>query len=271
MFGLLFGRHTVFLLLLGAATIGPYLWNLPGWRERLAKAWHELAGRAEAVADVSQLEPWTAATPSAQASASADPNATAPSLVSLADPGAPRDGNTASDRPTPSDRLVGPQVVDFAEVFRFDITQRWVLDRWSRVTTILSEFDLEGLRVPFVSGTRVDDVAGSLTYYFDQRHQLQRITFEGRCGDDRRFARFVQGAFGLELEPSHYAGLLVTKWNGVPKSVLWVRHAAVVQSRDPHARLEITLELNRPDGAYRLSQPLDDALDLGRKARRWGG
>ena len=46
--------------------------------------------------------------------------------------------------------------------------------RWPRVTTV-PQFALAGLRVPLVTGTQIDDLAGSLTYYFDRTDQVQRI------------------------------------------------------------------------------------------------
>jgi hypothetical protein len=71
--------------------------------------------------------------------------------------------------------------------------------------------------VPLVTGTRPDDIAGSLTYYFDKRQQLQRITFEGVVGDERRLVNFVTGQYKLKAEPTLGAGLYVAKWSGRPQ------------------------------------------------------
>ncbi|HEV3024657.1 MAG TPA: DUF6690 family protein, partial [Pirellulales bacterium] len=57
-------------------------------------------------------------------------------------------------------------VVDVQQAFRFDVTSAWVLGRWPRVSAGLSQLDLQGYRVPLVTGTKPDDLAGSLTYYF---------------------------------------------------------------------------------------------------------
>ncbi len=44
-----------------------------------------------------------------------------------------------------------PNVVDLREVLRFDVNPAWVMQNFQRVTTVLAETRLDGLRVPFVS------------------------------------------------------------------------------------------------------------------------
>ncbi len=61
-------------------------------------------------------------------------------------------------------------------MLRFDVTVEWVMQRWPRVSTGLPYLQLQGYRVPLVTGTKVADLAGSLTYYFNARQQVQRIT-----------------------------------------------------------------------------------------------
>ena len=72
-----------------------------------------------------------------------------------------------------------------AEVLRFDVSPRWVTDRWPRVSTVHVQPDLEGLRVPLVTGTMASDLLGSLTYYFDRQQRVRRITLHGHTGDER--------------------------------------------------------------------------------------
>ena len=67
-----------------------------------------------------------------------------------------------------------------AEVLRFDVTVAWVMQRWPRVSTGLPYLQLQGYRVPLVTGTTVADLAGSLTYYFNAQQQVQRITCAAR-------------------------------------------------------------------------------------------
>lgn len=169
----------------------------------------------------------------------------------------------------PLQNLAGPPVADFGEVLRFDIDPRWVTTRWPRITTTLSEANLQGLRVPLVTGTKTDDMAGSLTYYFDQSHQVQRIAFEGYTGDERRLAWFLNQYYQMQSEPTLHAGMYVGRWNGVPFSVLRVARAPVMTSESPNSQLHLLLELNRPGRTVGLSARVAQMLDQDRQAVRW--
>lgn len=85
----------------------------------------------------------------------------------------------------------------FEEVFRFDYTPRMVTERWSRLSTGLGDVNLQGYRVPLVTGTEPTDLAGSLTYYFDSQPRLRRITFLGSTGDPARIIEFMVRQFGF--------------------------------------------------------------------------
>ena len=169
----------------------------------------------------------------------------------------------------PADWLAGAPVRELREVIRFDIPPSWVTSRWPRVTTTLSETGLEGLRVPMVTGTQVDDLAGSLTYYFDHQHRVQRLTFEGFTGDDRRLVALITQDFGLQPAQTLHAGMYAAWWNGVPTSVLRVDRAPVITMASPHAQLQIFLELNRPGMQYGLSQAAHEILQKDRATFRW--
>jgi hypothetical protein len=166
-------------------------------------------------------------------------------------------------------RLEGPPVQDLAEVIRFDISPRWVAQYWSRVTTVTSELELEGLRVPLVTGGRPDDLAGSLTYYFDKHHQVQRVTFHGSTGDERRLVTLLGTVYGFKEQPALGGGMYVTTWNGKPTSVLRVAYAPIVQATTPHAQREITLEINRPGEFSRLSEEMKQLITRDAQIRRW--
>src|SRR5690606_17564890 len=73
----------------------------------------------------------------------ADPSAVSPAAVTA--PGA---------TPAPGASLTGNLSGDLAEPFRFDITPDWVFRRWQRVSTVSNLPDLQGYRVPLVTGTR---------------------------------------------------------------------------------------------------------------------
>src|SRR5258708_2407566 len=85
----------------------------------------------------------------------------------------------------------GPEVSNFGDVFRFDMTPQAVTQRWSRVSTGLGEVRMQGYRVPLGTGNAESDVAGSLTYYFGGRPKLRRITFLGTTANPQRLVDFL--------------------------------------------------------------------------------
>lgn len=150
----------------------------------------------------------------------------------------------------PDARIEGNQVDELGKVFRFDVTTSWVLGHWSRVSTQLADLDLQGYRVPLVTGTRPSDLAGSLTYYFNKRQRVERITFTGTTGDARPLVSLLVGRFGFRRELADDAGLYlyrVMRGREV-QSELRIRPASVVRASDPHGRFEVALDLRRPPG-----------------------
>jgi hypothetical protein len=165
--------------------------------------------------------------------------------------------------------LAGPPVAQLGEVLRFDVTPQWVTARWPRVTASLAETGLEGMRVPVVTGTSVADLAGSLTYYFDRYQQLQRLSFEGYTGDERKLVSLVTQYYGLQPEPTLDAGMYVARWNGQPSSLLRVVRAPIMTHDSPHSQLHVLLELNRPGMEFGLSPQAVAILQRDRNSRRW--
>ncbi|MGI8979601.1 MAG: DUF6690 family protein [Pirellulaceae bacterium] len=162
----------------------------------------------------------------------------------------------------------GAPACDIPEAFRFDVSPQWITARWPRVTTVLAETDLQGLRVPLVTGPRPDDLAGSLTYYFDKRHEVKRIAFQGNTGDERRLVAFLTQYYGLKPVPTLGAGLYMTKLHGKPLSTLHLTWPPVVAMDKPTNRCEIVLELNRADAGGASSQ-VRELLEYDRRAKRW--
>ena len=135
-----------------------------------------------------------------------------------------------------------------AEVLRFDITVPWIIAHWPRVSAGLSELDLHGYRVPLVTGTGESDLAGSLTYYFNKKQQLDRIIFHGTSGDPRPLITLVGNQFNLERVIVSDPGLAFYQrksW-GKSHSELLIRPARVLRSNDPNKRYEIEMALKRP-------------------------
>ena len=174
--------------------------------------------------------------------------------------------SVASFGPTTGSNL-GATPCDIPEAFRFDVSPQWITSRWPRVTTVLAETDLQGLRVPLVTGSRSDDLAGSLTYYFDKKHQVQRIAFQGNTGDERRLVSFLTQYYSLKPVPALGAGLYMTKAHGKPLSTLHLTWPPVIASDKPTNRCEIVLELNRADAG--ASPQVWELLEYDKRAKRW--
>ena len=137
-------------------------------------------------------------------------------------------------------------LVGLAQSIRFDLTPAMLFQRWPRVVAGLPDGELQGYRVPLVTGTREDDVAGSLTYYFDTQQICRRITLQGSVGDPRKLIAYVVGQFELLRQTSPDPGLHLyqTRWNGKPVSELKIKSVPVVKASTPHARYQVELVLN---------------------------
>lgn len=135
--------------------------------------------------------------------------------------------------------------VAIEEAFRFDVQPAWVLSRFPHVSTVAGSPEQLGMRVALVSGTRPDDVAGSLTYYFDPHHQLQRLTFMGQTADARRLLSAIVSQNGLRSLPTtdaaHYVGGDVKR----PTSEVTVKYLPLMQASGP--RMEARVDLRRGD------------------------
>jgi len=183
-----------------------------------------------------------------------DPSAQQPAAL-LSDPQA---GLSHAGSAAP--RLEGQPVENLLEVFRFDISPLWVHQRWSRKSTALSDLEYHGIRIPLVTGTRLHDLAGALTYYFNHQGRLERITFRGTTGDPRRLIAMLVGSYGFRPQQPHSPGELLYEvtWNRRAISRLLCRPQATIQATQPYTAYDVQLHLERP-GAARF---LDDASSV---------
>jgi hypothetical protein len=182
------------------------------------------------------------------------PKTTANAPMSYAPEGA---GDASTGIPAPA-LAIGPDsspaetmpLPSLVEVLRLDVTVEWVLQRWPRVTTGLPQLQLQGYRVPLVSGTSVSDVAGSLTYYFNARQQVQRITLRGTTGDPSVLATILASRYRftrrLTNDPSIVLYEAVDSSNR-PVGSLKIRSAPVVQANHPHTRFLVDLVMDRAE------------------------
>ncbi len=135
----------------------------------------------------------------------------------------------------------GGNVQDLREVLRFDVTPLWLTQRFSRVTTVLSNVQLDGMRVPLVTGTQTTDLAGTLTYYFDSRQSVRRINLHGLTGDPSQLANLMVQFYGLKPEQSLGGHLYTYRWNNQVNSVLHLSPAPIVYSGADHSKFIVFL------------------------------
>jgi hypothetical protein len=139
-------------------------------------------------------------------------------------------------------------IVDMAEAFRWEATPQWVLSRWPRVSSGLPDEKLHGMRVPLISGLRVDDLAGSLTYYFNASQKCEKLTFSGTTGDPSRLVGLLVNRYDLKPVGSSDPGVVryEIRWNGEAHSWLIVRPSAIVRSSSPYTRYEVQANICDP-------------------------
>ena len=244
------GRRFFLLPMLLAAVGAPFLLMGKDWRGTLAK-WSKSGSDDSS----GQFDPLVDGT--GQAAAFGVPGTSGSA------------GGGGSSEAVAEPRLEGFPVADMQEVFRFDIAPAWVTSRWARVSTVRANPALSGLRVPLVTGTGIDDLAGSLTYYFDDQHQVQRITFQGTTGDARRLVAFLTQHFRFEPKPTLDAGMYVRSWNGRPTDGLRISYAPVILANEARSRLDVMLELNRPDSRHGISPEFQQLLTFDNRPKRW--
>ena len=174
-----------------------------------------------------------------------------------------------------TNKFVAAPPVSLEEALRFDITPPWVAARWPQVSTVVGDTKHMGLRVALVSGTQPGDVAGSLTYYFNDRHELARITLDGLTGDERRLVEFGRQHFGLRPTPTIAAGLYIAGDPARPTSKLRVLHVPIVRADSPLARVQVSLDVKRADSGQQAVASQESSPSpwqpptLPRDYRRW--
>src|SRR5262245_44635854 len=148
----------------------------------------------------------------------------------------------------PRDQVVavsGPEISNFGEVFRFDISPQASRYKWSRVSAGLGDPRLQGYRVPLVTGTCPSDLAGSLTYYFDGQPRLRRITFLGTTADPQRLIDFLCRQYGFRRTQS--ANTRVTAWRVRFRfsGLLQIMPAEVLDKHQASTNYRVELSLER--------------------------
>lgn len=189
--------------------------------------------------------------PAATAPAAGTPNPLSRLPAGPVDQGAP---NNPAPPASLSPEMLGPRidghpVMDVGEAFRFDVTPAWIVGRWARVTTVALPPNMQGFRVPLVTGPSEHDLAGSLTYYFNAKDEVQRITFVGTTGDPTALVNLATKRFRFAAVPSPMPNewLYQIRWHNQPRSELRLRLGDVVRADVPYKRFDVDLEINLPD------------------------
>lgn len=201
-------RKLVGLAVLSSGIVaGPYLHS----------RWNELAPGAGGVSAVEQ----------------------SPDVATLSTWGLPQEEPTAV--------LAGPVEWDLAEIINLDVSKNWVFGHWPRVSTSLSSLDLEGLRVPLVTGGGAQDLAGSLTYYFNEQQRVERIVFRGTTGDAGPLVALLQMRFGFQRQLTNDPRLFLyrPRKRGRIQSELRIEPRGVVRRDAPQERFDVWLTLQR--------------------------
>jgi hypothetical protein len=198
------------------------------------------------------MQPWRAqqAVPTASTNKSADAQPGAPAPPPLkTNPAltAPPQGPNATLYPT-RNPLEGVTTYSLADVLRMDVPKEWVYQRWPRKSTALSDLDLYGVRVPLVTGSKLYDLAGSLTYFFGRDGRVQRISFRGRTGDTTQVVTLAAQRFGLQPQPTVVVGeqLLQVRRGEDVISQLKTRPAPVLWASSPHDSFAVELDIQDP-------------------------
>lgn len=189
---------------------------------------------------------------------SASPSATAPQQLDATSGHTAQTGSLAPSKDVlPStlaattSRADATPVTSLADVLRFDVTVEWVMQRWPRVSTGLPHLQLQGYRVPVITGTGVADLAGSLTYYFNSAQQAQRITLRGTTGDPSALVAIVTNRHHFTRRLTNDPGVVLyeaVNSSNQPIGSLKIRSASVIRASQPYTRFEFDLTMNRAEG-----------------------
>jgi len=169
----------------------------------------------------------------------------------------------------PNITVGGGTVNDLREVLRFDIVPGWLPQRFARVSTVTSNVQMDGLRVPLITGIQPNDIAGTLTYFFDASKSLKRIQLHGLTGDPSKLANLMVQFYQLAPEQSLGGQLFTTRWNNRITSVMQISPAPIMYAGADHSKYILFLELNQPTNQYGLSEEASEVLRTSQAAQRW--
>lgn len=169
----------------------------------------------------------------------------------------------------PDSGMYTQRIQALQEVLRFDISPAWVLQRFPQVATVTADTRLDGMRVMLMTGTMPNDLAGTLTYYFDHYKRVQRITIHATTGDPARFLAELQHVYRLQQQPALRGNLYVRKWNGRPTSLAYTELAPFVSAHNANSKFKFYAELNSPGLEFGISSEAKQIVDTAQPDQRW--
>lgn len=150
--------------------------------------------------------------------------------------------------PTPSEAKLSP-ITPIPEILRFDYDPVDIIKKWPYVTSANPELYLQAYRAPLVTGSRNDDLAGVITYFFDM-HTVQQISIRAKTGDFRKLVAHLQKYYGFVQRETQTPAIYIYQqpetFSRKDGSYLWIRpNLAFAEGIEEH-RFDVTLVLNRP-------------------------
>lgn len=244
----MFGRGYLAMFLIGGAVLPYLLSSSSGVRQAITAPFQSLTGTGAPAATPVSAQP-AVAQPGIEQGPTPFVNGGQQPSVAPQGAGVPASfashPTPAGSKPAASDE----RLIPFEHALQWQVTPTWVLSTWPRVTTHLAELETQGYRVTLVSGTTSTDIAGALTYYFDAKQKLQRITFNGTTGDARRLVQFLAATHHFERrlleDPSVY--LYQVEEDRRALSELRIKTAPIVRAGATLSRFEVTLVMRRPE------------------------
>ena len=239
----MFAKRLTFFTLAAAVVGLPYLLSSSTTKEQQG------SGAVSQVPDGQGTEPPVAA----KARASTPPGQNNAPLTQAEKP-APRSQRGSDPRP----ETQRPQALRPEELFDPTITPQWVRQHWSQISTVTDQVRWLGYRVTVVTGTAAEDLAGSLTYYFDAKGRLRRIRFRGTTGQPRRLISVLEALHGLRRVQSVSASVWEyrRRWDARRTSWLRIRPASRLDASRPHQHYHVELQLELP-ARQRLFAPAE--------------
>ncbi len=175
---------------------------------------------------------------------------------------------TTPDPDGQSPHLDGGVFSGIEEILRFKISPQEITNRWARVTFHIQTDGLHSYRVPVVTGESSDDLAGALTYLFDQHKKLQRIEFHGSTQDTSTLIDIMKQKFRMTKRPSPLEALYVKSQYKLPVSALRIVRPPLTSTTTESPTFEVRFELNRLYPGATLSDSFRKLIDSDRTGSR---